>query len=133
EAEIKGEVSASAIQEAMRHVLVRATGRRDAANDPALSHLVADAARFVQQSQERDRGLTHVVFDAAALEEAITTAGRSVWNPERPFTIVALHPPLASSSREAARTTLEAVAIERGLPLTLAPISIVDSTGAELP
>jgi len=41
--EIKGEAVGPGVQDAMRRVLVRATGRRESAGDPAFAALVADA------------------------------------------------------------------------------------------
>src|SRR3954469_7511770 len=105
--EIKGEAAGPAVQEAMRRVLVRATGRREAATDPTFSALVTDAARYVQSSRKVSNGRTLVVFDGAALEQAITSAGRSVWDNERPFTFVVFSPPLSSQAIEAARPELD--------------------------
>ncbi|MEJ1966622.1 MAG: DUF2066 domain-containing protein [Gammaproteobacteria bacterium] len=133
EVDIKGEAAGPAVQEAMRRVLVRATGRREAGTDPAFGSLVADAARYVQSSRKISNGTTLVVFDGAAVEQAITGAGRSVWERERPFTFVVFHPALSGQALEAARSELEKAAEARGLPINLAPVAIVDSTGAELP
>lgn len=130
--EIKGEAVGPAVQEAMRRVLVRATGRRESAADPAFTALVTDAARYVQSSRKVANGSTLVVFDAAAVEQAITSAGRSVWGTERPFTFVVFVPALTPSAIEAARPELDRAAESRGLPINLAPVAVVDSTGAEL-
>jgi Uncharacterized protein conserved in bacteria (DUF2066) len=133
EVEIAGEASAPAVQDAMRRVLVRATGRREAASDPALSGIVTDAPRYVQSSRKATSGTTKVVFDSSALEQAIASAGRSVWEPERPFTLVVFYPPLSGSAAEAARVELEKAAETRGLPISLAPVSVVDANGTDLP
>jgi hypothetical protein len=130
---IKGEVSPAAIQDAMRRVLVRATGRREAATDPALAALVTDAPRYVQSQKKGTSGDTQLVFDGAALEQAISTAGRSVWERERPFTLVVFYPPLSGAAGESARLELEKAAENRGLPITLAPVPVVDANGVELP
>lgn len=133
EADIRGEASGPALQDAMRRVLVRATGRRDAATDPALSGLVADATRYVQSSRKAANGATHVVFDGSALEQAIASAGRNVWEADRPFTLVVFYPPLGGAALESARLELDRSADNRGLPINLAPVPVVDATGAELP
>jgi hypothetical protein len=73
------------------------------------------------------------VFDGAALEQAISSAGRSVWERERPFTLVVFYPPLSGPAGEAARLELEKAAENRGLPITLAPVPVVDANGVELP
>jgi len=47
EVDVEGQTPA-ALQEAMRQALVRATGRRESADDPALASLVSDAPRYVK-------------------------------------------------------------------------------------
>jgi Uncharacterized protein conserved in bacteria (DUF2066) len=133
EVDIAGEASAPAVQDAMRRVLVRATGRRDAATDPALSTIVTDAPRYVQSSRKGTGNSTQVAFDGSALERAIASAGRSVWERERPFTLVVFYPPLSGSAAEAARLELEKAAETRGLPISLAPVPVVDANGVDLP
>jgi hypothetical protein len=132
EVDIKGEAAGPAVQDAMRRVLVRATGRREAGADPAFGSLVTDAARYVQSSRKAGSG-TLVVFDGAAVEQAITSAGRAVWERDRPFTFVVFYPALSGAALEAARSELEKAAEARGLPINLAPVAVVDTTGAELP
>ena len=131
--EIRGEAVGPAVQDAMRRVLVRATGRRESAGDPAFAALVSDAQRYVQSSRKVSSGSTLVTFDAAAVEQAITSAGRSVWDRERPFTFVVFVPALTQQAIEAARGELDKAAEARGLPINLAPVAVVDSAGAELP
>jgi hypothetical protein len=130
--EVKGEAVGPVVQEAMRRVIVRATGRREAAADPAFTALVADAAKYVQSSRKVPNGSTLVSFDGAAVEQAIASAGRSVWGSERPFTFVVFVPALSPQAVEAARPELDRAAEYRGLPINLAPVPVVDSTGAEL-
>ena len=80
---------ALAFQDAMRQVLVRVTGRRDAGGDPALAPIVNDARRYVQQF--RVVGNQFVAgFDGARVERAVTDAGRPLWGHERPATLVLL-------------------------------------------
>src|SRR4051812_48790470 len=130
--EIKGEAAGPAVQEAMRRVLVRATGRREAAADPTFTPLVTDAAKYVQSSRKVANGTTMVVFDGAAVEAAITAAGRAVWDKDRPFTFVVFSPALTSQAVAAARPELDRAAESRGLPINLAPVAVADSTGVEL-
>jgi Uncharacterized protein conserved in bacteria (DUF2066) len=132
EVNIRNADSSAALQDAMRQVLTRSTGRRDAGTDPALGTIVANAARYVQAYRPASGGVTQVVFDGAAIERDIVTAGRSVWPRERPFTLVVLNPPLTGSSAEAARRVLEEAAEARGLPISLVPMTVVDSTGNAL-
>jgi hypothetical protein len=80
-----------------------------------------------------EKGITRIVFDGAAIEQAIASAGRSMWEAERPFTIVALYPPLGGESASSARSALERAAESRGLPISLAPVTVSDANGADLP
>jgi Uncharacterized protein conserved in bacteria (DUF2066) len=132
EVAVKGPESVAQVQDAMRQVLVRATGQRTAASDPALGNLVAEAPRFVQARRPIPGG-TQLVFDGVAIEREIANAGRTVWQRERPFTLVVLNPPLTGTAADNARRTLEQVAEQRGLPVSLVPISLTDSNGVELP
>jgi len=131
EVDVEGQ-SPGAVQDAMKQALVRATGRREAAEDPALASLIADAPRYVKTYATGPRGESQVVFDAAAVEGAIAAAGRSVWDRERPFTLVVLDPPRARAAQDAARAELERVAAERGLPISLIPLAITDAAGNPL-
>ena len=131
EVDIEGQTPA-ALQEAMRQALVRATGRRESADDPALAGLVSDAPRYVKSYATGPRGEPQVVFDGAAMEHAINAAGRSVWERERPFTLVVLDPPRARVGEDAARAELERVAGVRGLPISLIPLPLTDGTGNPL-
>ena len=133
EVDIKGEAAGPAVQEAMRRVLIRATGRRDAGTDPAFGLLVTEASRYVQSTRKGAAGGTVVVFDGAAVEQAITSAGRTVWSRERPFTFVVFSPALSGAAVEAARAELEKAAEARGLPINLAPLSVADSSGVDVP
>jgi hypothetical protein len=126
------ERSGSALQEAMRQALVRATGRREAADDPALAGIVADAPKYVANYTTGPRGESQVVFDGAAVQQAISAAGRSVWDGERPFTLVVLEPPRNRAQADAARLELERTAAARGLPISLIPMPLADSAGKPL-
>ena len=57
---------------------------------PALASLIEDAAKYVKSYAPGPRGETQVLFDREAVERSIAAAGRSVWDPERPFTLVVL-------------------------------------------
>ncbi len=126
------EQSVTAVQNAMRQALVRATGRRESADDPALASVIADAAKYVKSYASGPRGEPQVVFDAAAVAHAIDTAGRSVWDRDRPFTLVLLYPPLGRADADAARVELERTATERGLPISVIPLTVVDGSGNTL-
>lgn len=133
EVDVRGEPTGAVVQDAMRRAIVRATGRREAGTDPAFAALVTDAARYVQGTRKVASGATIVTFDGSAIEQAVTAAGRSLWDPERPFTFVVFYPPLSGQALTTARVELDKAAEARGLPINLAPVPVVDSTGAELP
>jgi uncharacterized protein len=126
------ERSGTALQEAMRQALVRATGRREAADDPALAAIVADAPKYVANYTTGPRGESQVVFDGPAVQQAISAAGRSIWDGDRPFTLVVLDPPRNRAQADAARVELERVAAARGLPISLIPMTLADSAGRPL-
>jgi hypothetical protein len=132
ELEVKDAESVSSLQEAMREVLVRATGRRESANDPALATLISDAQNYVKGRTPASHGQSQVTFDGVAVERGIVAAGRSVWDRNRPFTLIVLSPPLPRPAEDAARVELERSAVVRGLPVTLVPLSTVDAAGNEL-
>jgi hypothetical protein len=132
EVDLKGGQSESSVQDAMREVLVRATGRRESATDPSLANLISEAQNYVKGYSPPSHGQSQVIFDGVAVERAIVAAGRSVWDRNRPFTLVVLYPPLARTSEEAARVEVEQAASARGLPVTLVPLSPVDAAGNDL-
>lgn len=116
-----------AAQDAMREVLVRLTGARDAAADPALADIISDAQHYVQLQRRTAAGMTQVLFDAAALRAAIAAAGRSVWGPERPLLWVQL-PPMDQSAADALRARLDSAAQARGLPIMFAAAAASDGS-----
>jgi hypothetical protein len=132
EVDLKGGQSPASLQDAMREALVRTTGRRESATDPALVNLISEAQNYVKSYSPATRGQSQVIFDGVAVERAIVAAGRSVWDRNRPFTLVVLYPPPARTAEDATRVEVEQTAIERGLPVTLVPLSPVDASGNDL-
>jgi hypothetical protein len=132
EVDLKGGQSPSSVQDAMREALVRATGRRESATDPALASIISDAQTYVKGYATPTRAQPQVIFDGVAVERAIVAAGRSAWDRNRPFTLVVLYPPPARGADEAARAELDQAAISRGLPITVVPLSPVDASGNDL-
>jgi hypothetical protein len=109
-------------QAALRQVLVRATGARDAANDPALAGVLAQASQYVIGTRPANTAGTvvTVLFDGGALERDNTAAGRTVWSTERPVVLVVLTGGPATGAFENRRQvegTLEAAANRRGQPI----------------
>jgi len=132
EVDLKGGQTPAALQDAMRDALVRATGRRESANDPAFASLIASASMYVKAYASGPRGEAQVVFDSAAVERAIAAVGRSVWERDRPFTLVVLLPTPPRAVEDVARASLEQVAVERGLPISIVPLAVTDASGNEL-
>ena len=112
-----------AAQQAMREVLVRLTGSRDAATDPALAGLVSGAHQYVQMQRATTSGATQVLFDSNMLRDAIGAAGRTVWNPDRPLIWIAL----PAGAADSLRPRLQAAAAARGLPVVFASDAAADS------
>ena len=108
-------------QAGLRVVLVRATGARDAANDPALAGILAQAQHYVIATRPAASGsATTLVFDAAALERDIIAAGRTVWGSERPLLLVVLTGGPAAGAFETRRQVegaLDAAGNRRGQPI----------------
>ncbi len=111
-------------QTGLRQVLVRATGARDAANDPALANVLAQAPQYVIATRPAATGSgTVLVFDAAALERDITAAGRTVWPTDRPLLMVVLTGGPAAGAFETRRQVeglLDGVGNRRGQPIRVA-------------
>jgi hypothetical protein len=112
-------------QAALRVVLVRATGERNAANDPALATVLAQAQQYVLGTRPAGAGTGGAItiqFDAAALERDITAAGRTVWGVERPVLMVVLTGGPASGAFESRRQiegTLDSAGNRRGQPINV--------------
>jgi len=125
-------------QSALRAVLVRATGARDAANDPALAQILAQAQNYVLGTRPAGTGSAiTVMFDGAALERDILAAGRTVWVADRPVLLIVLTGGPASGAFENRRQiegALEAAANRRGQPITVArPEALSLPTTGDIP
>jgi hypothetical protein len=114
-----------AAADALRQVVVRVSGRRSAATDPALASLYADAPRLAQTFRSGSAGQVVVAFDPAALDARLAKAGQRIWSRERPVTLVVLVAPGAAAGARfsapataAARREVQTAAQVRGLPLT---------------
>lgn len=129
---VRGAAAANVVAEGMRLALVRATGRRDAAANPQLGALVQDAGQYLKGSRSLPGGAIQVDFDAVRLAQAIVAAGGTLWDSNRPFTLVAINPAPSGAAAEALRVQLEQTAEERGLPISLVPLAVADANGATL-
>ncbi|HUA26948.1 MAG TPA: DUF2066 domain-containing protein [Steroidobacteraceae bacterium] len=121
--------SVPALQQAMRAALVRATGRRESATDPVFAGLITDAPKYVRSYDRGPQGEMQVLFDSAAVDKAIAAVDRSVWGPDRPFTLVVLYPQPDQEDQPADAAGLEQAAEERGLPISIVPLPVTDASG----
>jgi hypothetical protein len=121
------------VQQAMRAALVRATGRRESASDPVFAGLIADAPKYVQSYDRGPQGELQVLFDGVAVAKAIAAVDRSVWDPNRPFTLVVLYPSPGQGDQAGYEAALEQAAEERGLPISIVPLPVADDSGNLLP
>ena len=121
-----------AYAEAMRAVLVRATGRRTAATDPLFAPLVQEARRYVQILRPASAGNpARITLDAAAVERAIAAVGQRVWSRQRPLMLVVVTQPPSGADPALVREQLERAALERGIPLRLSSAAAAGlTTGA---
>ncbi|HZF26646.1 MAG TPA: DUF2066 domain-containing protein [Steroidobacteraceae bacterium] len=115
---------AVAFQDAMREVLVRVTGQRDAGSQPALQPLINDARRYVQQFRVVGSNQFFAGFDGAKVERAVVAAGQPLWGHQRPATLVWLavddgrvRTLVDAQSNSELKQALEQAAELRGLPL----------------
>lgn len=78
----------AAFREALAEVLVKVSGQRDIARDPALRALLGEASGLVQQYQLVERDEVRVDFDGEALVRALDAADVPVWPAQRPVTAI---------------------------------------------
>lgn len=98
---------AAGLATALRAVAVRASGRRDAAEHPAIKG--ANPTKYVQRYSTTAERQLKVGFDGAAIEQLLQQAGLPLWPAERPVTTI--DAPVAD------RAAVEAAAQWRGLPV----------------
>lgn len=78
----------AAFRAALSQVLVRITGRRDAADRRELAPLLGDAQAYAQQFRQPSPNHLWVAFDGVALERELAQLGQPVWGTERPSTLL---------------------------------------------
>jgi len=120
------------LQQGMREALVRATGRRESATDPVFSGLIAAAPKYVQGYDRGPQGELQVIFNSTAVDQAIAALDRSTWDPNRPFTLIVITPAPDEADQASDQAGLEQAAEERGLPISVVPLPVVDSSGNRL-
>jgi Uncharacterized protein conserved in bacteria (DUF2066) len=129
---VRGASAANVVTEGMRQALVRATGRRDAPATAQLNAIVQDAAQYLKGSRSLPGGAIQVDFDGVRLAQAIVAAGGTLWDSNRPFTLVAINPVPSGPAADALRVQLEQTAEARGLPISVVPLAVTDAAGATL-
>jgi hypothetical protein len=132
EVTVRGASAASVVTDGMREALVRATGRRDAVANPQLAGIVQNAGQYLKGSRSLAGGAVQLDFDAERLGQAIVAAGATLWDSNRPFTLVAISPVPSGPAGDALRIQLEQTAEARGLPISLVPLAVADATGVSL-
>jgi hypothetical protein len=90
---------ADAYERGLADVLVRVTGQREAANDPALLALFEDPGRLVQGFR-READALWVSFDGRAIAGRLQEAGRAVWGSDRPLSVIWLAVDRGSGERD---------------------------------
>lgn len=116
---------AASFRAAMGDLLVRVTGRRDAAQLSQLQPLLQNAGRYVTSYRRAAGNRLTVSFAGEAVVGALESAGLPFWGEDRPATLVWLAIDRGGEQRglvtaEAAsseRLAVEQVAQQRGLPL----------------
>lgn len=137
---------------ALRGVLIRATGSRDADRDPTLLSLFDDPEKLVLGFRSAANDTIWVSFDGGAINDRLQAANKPVWASDRPLSLVWLavdrgrrgRSILASSDSAAAdssgrsaepneylRERLELAAQRRGIPLALPLVDARDREALE--
>jgi uncharacterized protein len=111
----------AAFVEALRTVLVRVSGQRDAAMRVGE---ISDPRKYVQRFGFTADNVLQVGFDSASVDQLLSNAGLPIWGRERPATVVMFGVEdagawrwLASDTPAREREAIEKIARERGLPL----------------
>src|SRR5918995_6092494 len=75
----------AAFVEALKTVLVRVSGQRDA---PARVGEISDPRKYAQRFGFTAGNVLEVGFDAASVDQLLSNAGLPIWGRERPATVV---------------------------------------------
>lgn len=130
------------LRDALAEVLVRVSGDRAVLEQPAITSLLAQPGRYVQQFGYRPSPedgaqvpwLLWVRFDAAGLERTLRERGLPFWGQERPETLVWIaveqrgrREVIAEPEKSAVKNWLHTAAVRRGLPLIFPLMDLEDS------
>lgn len=139
---------ATAMQTAMERLLIRVTGKREAAFDPELAPLIESPRDYVRSFGQPNAGQMQIGFIESDVESELRALSWPVWGEERPMTLLWLAVDLGDGERailsangrepewsqsmadymDDLQTELKRVADERGLPLTLPLMDLQDLT-----
>lgn len=133
---------AAAFREAMGTVLVRLTGRPDAATSPDTEEIRRAAERYVQQYRMTREGKLWVSFDRVSVDAELARRGLPIWGVERPAVLLILAVDQGGGQRfvlsaedEVAdpvagelRDRMVALSRSRGLPIVLPLMDAQDQT-----
>ena len=116
----------AAFGDALRVVVVRISGDRNAGSRSDIAAAAASPARLVQQYAARSNHMLSVGFDPATIEQLVLQAGLPVWPAERPGTLVLLFAPSVANGQRALlagesapeRDQIEKIADQRGVRVT---------------
>lgn len=123
----------AAFAEALKAVLVRVSGQRDA---PArLAPELDNPRKYVQRFGFTEDNVLQVGFDSVSIDRLLSQAGLPVWGRERPATLVALGVDdggavrwVSAQASPSARDAIARAAYERGLPLVWAAMDAQDQS-----
>lgn len=145
--------TAAAMRAAMQRVLMRVTGKRDAAVDPELAPLVDHASDYVRSYGQPERQRMQVGFIEGNIEKKLRALNWPVWGDERPLTLLWVAVDLGNGDRailpangtsaewsgpmtdymQGLTDAVDQVADERGLPVTLPLMDLQDLTAISFP
>lgn len=122
----------AAFVDALKAVVVRVSGRRDAA--VRLGSALNNPRQYVQRFGVTADNTLQVGFDSVSVDRLLSDAGLPIWGRERPATLMLLNieaPDGASywvdsSSNAAERESISRVAKQRGLPIVWPDLSAQD-------
>ncbi len=131
-----------AFKDALEVVLVKVTGSRAIAEQPAAATLLSSAAAYVQQFGYRTRGQAttlNVLFDGAAVDAALTDGNLPVWVDERPAVLIWLAVQrgdrrylIADDHGGQSDRVVRTVAARRGIPVLFPLLDMEDRAQVEV-
>jgi hypothetical protein len=128
----------AAFADALRTVVVRVSGRRDAPDH--LGGALADPRKYVQRFGFTADDVLQVRFDNVSIDKMLADAGLPIWGRERPATLVLLGIDeaggatrwLGAQTAGPERQAIERAAHERGVPIVWAAMDAQDRAQAEV-